>query len=234
MRDLAPAALLDLLQFADSALPVGAQSHSFGLETLIAEGGLTAANLEPLLQDYLAEVGVLEAVFCRGAYALGAEWHAGATQEWQALNRGLSALRPARESRAASTALGRRLLALAADTSQEPALLEALHAAQAGGVACHYVAAFGLTGGVLHLGAEPTLLAYLQQAVWGLLAACQKLLPIGQSELVRMRWRLKASLHAAAVAAEPYTWRTPPPRCALALDLASMRHPGLPVRLFIS
>ena len=33
-----PAYLLPLLQFADSALPTGAFSHSFGLESYVAEG----------------------------------------------------------------------------------------------------------------------------------------------------------------------------------------------------
>jgi urease accessory protein len=106
---------LDLLQLADSALPVGSQSHSFGLETLIADGVLNTATLAPLLSDYLDEMGVMEAIFWRGAYAIGANWQETNGSQWLVLNRRLSALRLARESRAASAALGRRFLALAAD-----------------------------------------------------------------------------------------------------------------------
>ncbi len=235
---------LDLFQLADSALPVGSQSHSFGLETLIADGTLSAGSLANFLPDYLHEVGAMEAAFWRGAYALGAGqggagWNSAERGDavilpWLALNRRLSALRPARESRAASGALGRRFLALAADMTQISGLTDALQATRTHGIECHHVAAFGLTSGLLALEQEAALLAYFHQAVVGLLAACQKLLPIGQSELVRLRWRLKQTLAEVVTASATMDWRTTPPCCTPSLDVASMRHPGLTVRLFIS
>jgi urease accessory protein len=225
---------LDLLQLADSALPVGSQSHSFGLETLIADGVLSAANLASFLPDYLHEVGVMEAVFWRGAYHIGTEWQDASYSQWLMLNRRLSALRLARESRAASAALGRRFLALAADVTQQPALATALQATRESSVECHHVAAFGLASGVLALPEDAALLAYLHQSVVGLLSACQKLLPIGQSELARLRWRLKSTLTAVVESSGDMQWQTTPPCAAPGLEVASMRHPGLPVRLFIS
>ncbi len=225
---------LDLFQLADSALPVGSQSHSFGLETLIAEGTLDAQSLASFLPDYLTEVGVMEAVFWRGAYAIGAQWREGSIDPWLLLNRRLSALRLARESRAASAALGRRFLALVADVTQQPTLTLALQATRTASVECHHVAAFGLTSGVLALPQEGALLAYLHQTVVGLLAACQKLLPIGQSELARLRWRLKETLAVVVEHSRTMDWQTTPPCVTPSLEVASMRHPGLPVRLFIS
>ena len=38
---------LQLLHLADSALPVGAAAHSFGLEGLVAENGLEVGDLFP-------------------------------------------------------------------------------------------------------------------------------------------------------------------------------------------
>jgi urease accessory protein len=225
---------LDTFQLADSALPVGGQAHSFGLETLIAEGILTAAALATLLPDYLQEVGLMEAHFWRGAYAIGAVWHTESEGEWFALNRRLSALRLARESRAASAALGRRFLALAADVSQKAALHDALHATRCTGVECHHVTAFGLTAGVLALPADAALLAYLHQNVVGLLAACQKLLPVGQSELMRLRWQLRGEMGQVVMQSRTGDWRSTPPCATPSLEVASMRHPHLPVRLFIS
>jgi urease accessory protein len=225
---------LDIFQLADSALPVGSQSHSFGLETLIAEEVLTAQSLATVLPDYMEEVGVMEATFWRGAYAIGAQWQAASVEQWLILNRCLSALRLARESRAASAALGRRFLALAADVTQQPILTVALQATRSASVECHHVNAFGLTSGVLSLPQEAALLAYLHQSVVGLLAACQKLLPVGQSELARLRWRLKEKLTMVADRSRALDWRVTPPCATPSLEVASMRHPALPVRLFIS
>jgi urease accessory protein len=118
--------------------------------------------------------------------------------------------------------------------SQYSCLTDALQATRAKGVECHHVAAFGLTSGVLALAQEAALLAYFHQAVVGLLAACQKLVPIGQSELVRLRWRLKQTLVEVVASSASVNWRTTPPCCTPSLDVASMRHPGLAVRLFIS
>ena len=104
--------LLWLLQLSDSALPVGAMSQSFGLENLVAEESLNPDQLETFLSDYLNEVGRFECLFCGGAYRLGtgaanAEFQ---VQPWLNLNVKIGAFKLARESRAASATLGRRVL----------------------------------------------------------------------------------------------------------------------------
>jgi urease accessory protein len=145
----------------------------------------------------------------------------------------LDALKMARESRAASTALGRRFLQLALDLEDRPVLREAWQAARRDKVGVHYCAAFGLVGGTLNLGEENAVHAYLQQSLTGLVSACQRLMPLGQNAAMRIMWDLKSAIVEAAKrgnesSVDDLAAFTP------LVDIASMRHPGLTTRLFIS
>src|SRR5690348_9414835 len=126
-------AFLRLLQLADSALPIGATAHSFGLETLTSEDELRFEQLVPFFKDYLVEAGELECAFCilgyRSALASSEDSAAG-LQQWLHLNTRLSAYKPARESRVASATLGRRILQLVAALEEQPLLYNALATAK--------------------------------------------------------------------------------------------------------
>lgn len=247
--------LLDLLQLADSALPIGTQSHSFGLETLVAEGQVTVANLSSFLRDYLLETITIECAYCRSSYALACEcdepaaaelagqaqqenrtsWGPAQREAWLLINRRLAALRPAHETRLASEVLGRRFLSLVAEVSGSSVLAAAQQTCKEARISCHHAAAFGLAGGALQLGADAVCLTYAQQGIATLLAAAQKLLPIGQSAITRIHWELKPVM--AQVASQSRTLhanQTVAAGFAPLVELASMRHPALPVRLFIS
>src|ERR1044071_532722 len=127
--------LLELLQLADSALPVGAAAHSFGLETLAEEGLLDPANLEEFLRGHLHEAGILEASFLRRA------WNGG---DLPGLSLEFEARRPARESREAGLKIGRRFAELFRAISGEvlPSGLQ-------------YPIAFGAAGAILGIAEEP-------------------------------------------------------------------------------
>lgn len=227
-----PSQLLRLLHIADSALPVGATAHSFGLETLVQDGDVDLPLLDRWFADYLLETGTVDACCCRRAHAIGLQMDAGAPaawlDDWRAANQELSALRPARESRAASHALGGRLLRLLADLEPRPAWQAVLGVADA---ETHYCCVFGLGGALLGLDADVAALALLRQNVAGLVSACQRLMPLGQGRAGQLLWKLQGAIAAAASAPAPDD--TPFTFTAL-LDVGSMRHPQRSVRLFIS
>jgi urease accessory protein len=213
-------ALLRLLQLADSALPVGAAAHSFGLESLIEDGLVTAEGLESFLHGYLVENGSLDATFCRAAHALSRLAPAEFELQWQSLNQRLSARRLSRESRDASLTLGRRFLRLASDLlPDEPLPVE---------TETHHVIAFGLVAGVAGIGEGSAVLAWLHQSTTALVSAAQRLAPVGQTQASRVLWRLKPLIAEIATAVEQVDCFTPVP------EIAAMRHSKLTTRLFIS
>jgi urease accessory protein len=217
-------ALLRLLQLGDSALPVGAAAHSFGLETLTAEEIVTADDLAPFLRDYLREAGVFEAAACRAGFGCATD-----IENWQPVNEMISAMKQARESRSASASLGKRFLRLARDLHGS----NVLQAAWDAGGDIHASPAFGLVGAALGLDEDAVALACLRQALTAIVSASQRLLPVGQTTASVLLWELNADVCAAADRSRGLALDE---ACAFApmLDCASMRHPALFTRLFIS
>jgi urease accessory protein len=210
-----------LQHLADSAFPIGSAAHSFGIETLVDAGFLSTESLAAFLDAYLYETGALEAAYC-GA-SCGAE-----VGEWLTLNSELGARKLARESRDASSAMGRRFLRLAANISGD----ELLIAASKLQAETHLAACFGLVSGVFGIDAATAAAAYLQQSMTALVSACQRLLPLGQTQAHQILWGLEPAIIAAAKRSvtEPALTNSFTPL----LDIASARHATLYTRLFMS
>jgi urease accessory protein len=226
---------LRLLHLADSALPIGALAHSFGLESLTACEMLTTRDLPDFLQVYLEEAGTMEAVFCREAFRLpaGAELQNNFVARWLELNDQLSARKPARESRAGSASLGGSFLQVVLNLADVPLARAALDASRRSASLVHHSTAFGLACSLLGFTEERVVLVYLHQSVASLVSSCQRLLPLGQSEAARILWNLKpVTIDAANRSA---MCSLDDARCFMPLlDWGAMEHPALSTRLFIS
>jgi urease accessory protein len=229
VQDSASISALQLLQLADSALPVGSMAHSFGLETLVFDGDIESgvqscpASLRAWIEDCLSESLLLDAVFCREAHARALQ---GASVF--VLNGQISALRLAREAREASLTMGRRFAALAAALHPGPALSSLASLDE-----LHHSVAFGYVLGVLAIDADLTVSAFIHQCVMNIISAAQRLLPLGQIQANRLAWDLKPAILETVKQTRTSSTSTV---CSFAHlpEMASMRHCCLPTRLFIS
>jgi urease accessory protein len=233
---------LRLLHLADSAFPIGALAHSFGLESLIAAELIGVQDLPVFFGGFLEEAGLLEAVFCRESFRLGSGVRAGELtahdldmfkQDWLTLNERLSALKLARESRIGSGSLGRNFLSTISALEDHTEMREALRASKETQGLIHQSVSFGLVSGVLGFQEDRTVLALLHACMASLVSACQRMLPLGQNAATRILWELKASIVAttrrsAACSLEDASCFMP------LLDWGAMEHPALATRLFIS
>ena len=220
--------LLNLLQLADSALPIGSVAHSFGLETLIAEGDVDIETFPPFLESYLVMAGPQEGWGCLLGHRCAAQLQWDEPRfltTWNGLNRDVSALRTPHELRSASTKIGKRLLQLVGQLEPSPVLEWAWRSGQT-----HHGPVFGLVGATLGIDEQEIVAVHLQQVVKTLVAAAQKLMPLGQQQATELVWRLKPDIEAIVNNIDetlPATFPGLP-------EMASLRHPHLATRLFIS
>jgi urease accessory protein len=223
-------ALLRLLQLTDSALPIGALAHSFGIETLVSSELVAAKDVPAFLGGFVEESGVMQAVFCRAGFRAARKF---SNRQWVELNDRLSALQPGRECRAADGVLGRRLLLMVTNLGHFSLLEDALDAAERGATYVHYAPAFGLAAAALGIEEDPVVLAYLHHSITAVISVFQRLLPIGQNQAMGLLWRLKPAILEAAEASRIYGLENVACFTPL-LDWGTMEHPALTTRLFIS
>jgi urease accessory protein len=223
------AGLLGLLQLCDSAFPTGAFSHSLGLETLVAGGTVRdGATLQAAIVDHLGAMATSDLPALRGAA------QAMSSERVVALDRTLGATKLARETRAASAATGRSLLDSATAlelADRRPAEYRAL--VRSGEAPGHHAVAHGVVCAALELPVEDAVAAFAYAACASLVAAGQKLVPLGQREAQRTLLALHApiagavELSGAIDPADPYAF-------APVQEVASMVHERQRTRLYIS
>lgn len=220
--------LLRMLQISDTAFPTGAFSHSMGLEAFADAGRLRSAeDLREIVALYLSSMATSDCVALR--VSCGAEFG-----ELLRTDQLLLATRLTRELRSASVGVGRRFLASVEALGVEDGRLlrfgEAVRASETPG---NLAVCYGVAASALGFGEEEALLSFLYSSVASLVAAGQKLIPLGGSTAQRLLFELHGEMKRAASAGaglgaeDMYAF-------APEVDVRSMLHERQRTRLYIS
>lgn len=212
------AQLLRLLAWMSPAFPTGGFAYSHGLEWAIEAGDVRdATTLTGWLRDVLRHgAGRSDAILVRLSHAASAD--AAALADLAEL---AAATAPARERRDETVNQG-RAFALAMAPWGEPPARDAA-----------YPVAIGAAAGARGVGADALVLAFLHVFTSNLVSAAVRLIPLGQTDGLRVLAALEADITAVADATSS-AGIDDIGGCAFRSDLAAMRHETQYTRLFRS
>lgn len=183
--------LLLLVQFTDSALPIGGFSFSGGLETAVARG---VVHNEDTLRQFLGRV-VRQGALCDGVAALEAH-RAISREDWprafEADGR-VGLFKVGDESRQMSLRMGRKLCDLVVAIVPESPFLRWAQALQRGEIEGHYAPTLGVLYAFLGLGPEALFASYLYGLAGQLTGAALRLMRIDHLAVRRLLFELGPS-----------------------------------------
>jgi urease accessory protein len=216
-----------LLHLSDPALPVGAYTHSNGLETYVQQGivhnAATAAS-------YIRNMLVHNFMYNDGFFALQGYLaaQAGDLALLLSLDEECTALKGPMEMRQASQKLGVRLLKLMQPLADHA--FAGAYAQQGGG---HYCLVFGVYACLLGIPLQEAMTAFYYNAATGMVTNCVKLVPLGQQQGQEILYGLLQEL-PALVSRTQQVPRMLAGRCSPAFDISCMQHERLYSRLYMS
>lgn len=230
--DLGAPGLYRLMAWLSPGFPVGGYSYSHGIEYAVEEGLVTGG---PSLQTWVAEI------LCRGAGLidaglLAAAWRAARDGDDEALLRvaeRAAAWRATAETALESEAQGAAFLAAVAAGWPDPRREAAAAALREAGYAPAYAVAVATAGACAEVPVDALVRAYLQAFAASLVSAGVKLVPLGQSEGLRILAALEPAVERAAALA-PAADLADLGTSAWMTEWASMRHERQYTRLFRS
>jgi urease accessory protein len=219
-----------LLQITDASFPVGAYTHSFGLETYIRE---SLVRDERTAESCL--VRILENSFLySGLLLFRCAWDAaaaGGLRRLEELEELSFAAKPFREPREASMKLGSRFVKTAAELLPAGTIFDQYRNKLNG--RCSHVIACGVFCAATGIGREDALGAFLYARSSAMATVCVKTIPLsqtgGQRILSACRGRFGLLLDKLQGLDQDDLFRSCP-----GLDIRSMRHEALYSRLYMS
>ena len=190
-------AFLTLLQITDSFFPSGSFAYSWGLEAYVQEGIIRdQKGLGKFLRAYLTGfIARCDALILR--FALEASEKEDLETIF-CLDRRIHSMKLAKELREGSMQTGRQLLKVMGELKGLPIFDRFAAGIKTGRAWGHHPVVFGIVCGVLGIGKEETVLAYLYQTVSAIVSAGVRLIPLGHMDGQRAMEGIKPEIQRIA------------------------------------
>ncbi|KAA9395815.1 urease accessory protein UreF [Haloarcula sp. CBA1130] len=229
---MSDAATLESFRLADSFLPVGTYTVSYGLEQFIQDDRVEdAADLESLLSTYLRQqVGPAELVALRAAHAAATD---GNLDGICRADQRLSAVTLAAEFRESAQQSGDRLLSLQTELRDETLLDRYVERVDADEAPGNYAVVLGVTTALAGVAVRDACLLCCHGFITGLLGAAQRLLSLGHTDAQRILDELRPVMTAAVDDSEKRGLDEMTPFAPL-VDILAADHERAERRLFAS
>lgn len=225
-------ATLEAYRLADSFLPVGTNSISYGLEQFVQDDRVEdIEDLRELLETYLRnQIGTADLVALRAAHTAAREGDVDGVCE---ADRRLEAVTLAAEFRDSAEQSGARLLTLQRDLHEEPVLDNYADRVNNGDAAGTYAVVLGAVAATTGISVRKACLLCCHGFVTGLLGAAQRLLSIGHTDTQQTLDDLQPQIHdavsdSATLSLDGMTSFAP------LIDVLSAEHERADRRLFLS
>ena len=235
--------LLRLLQLNGGTFPTGGFSQSWGLETYVAEGTVSdASSFGEFLEVYLmSSIGRCEGPIIRRAYELmemmkvlhaaGSKEAEGIAAELRDLEQLSNAVKVTKESREAGLRMGRAFGRVIEPIAGEGAMMPLRDVF--GGMNISYPVLYGCVCSILQLDLEQALTAYVFSTANTLTQSALKLIPLGNVEAQQVLFELDPYMEDVTRICMETEVKDVTNFCP-GIDIASLRHEELPVRLYMS
>lgn len=224
--------LLRLLQLNGGTFPTGGFSQSWGLETYVSEGIVhDAATFRDYLEVYLhSSIGKCEGPILRRAYELTGSLDENA-EELIALEELSNAIKVTKESREAGLRMGRafgRVLEPILEEEKLRPLREVF-----GNLNISYPVLYGCVCRLLEIELREAVAAYVFSTANTLTQSALKLIPLGNVEAQQVLYAMDQSMEEVTDCSMEMEISAVSNFCP-GIDIASLLHEELPVRLYMS
>lgn len=225
-------ATLEAFRLADSFLPVGTYTVSYGLEQFVADDRVEGAeDLQDLLATYLRrQVGPAELVALRAAHAAAST---GDLDGICTVDRRLAAVTLAAEFRESAQKSGDRLLSLQRELRDDDLFDRYAERVDDGDAPGNYAIVLGVATGLAGVDEREACLLCCHEFLTGLLGAAQRLLSLGHTDAQRILDDLRPVMTDAVDDSADRTIDEMTPFAPL-VDVLAADHERAERRLFVS